>query len=101
LIFHVGQFGQIRGDGRNGFVRIDGNGNADFGSGNHVDRAAMVGKNLKDAFEKAMRHEHARRDYIDNSDALLGGNRLENIFALGRGGRNASALAFGIAGIEN
>ena len=41
-------------------------------------------KNFKDAFEKSMRHQHARGHDVHDGDALLGRNRLERIFAFGR-----------------
>src|ERR1041384_6460765 len=61
----------------------------------------MVGKNLKDAFEKTMRHEHARSHYVNDGNPLLGGNGLKDIFALGRGSRDARAFTFRIARVEN
>src|ERR1700732_2854805 len=56
FIFHVGQLGQISSDGRDGFIGVHGDRNADLRGGNHVHRAAMVGEDLQDTIEKCVSH---------------------------------------------
>jgi hypothetical protein len=61
----------------------------------------VVGKDFKDAFEEAVGHEHARGHHVHHSDALLGGDGLEDVLALGGGGGDARAFVLRVARVQD
>src|SRR5580698_7071054 len=101
FVFYVGEFGEIGRERRDSLIGVDGERDADFGGGDDIDGDFVAVEGFEDGAQKSVGEEHARRGYIDDSDALFGGDRLENVFAL-RGARgDAGAFAGGIAGIED
>ena len=72
---------------------VNGERDADFAGGDHVDRRFIAIEYFEDAAQKAVSHKHARRAYVDRYDVLLTRDGFENV-----GARNG--LGYDARGIE-
>ena len=97
LVLHIGQLRQIRGQGGDGLIRIDGERDADFRGGNHIDRDLVAVKGFEDGLQESVGQQHARGGDVDDGDALFGGDSLEDVFAMRGAGGDAGTFARGIA----
>src|ERR1017187_6240860 len=65
---------------------VDGQRDADFAGGHHIDGGFVAVENLEDAVQEAVGHQHARGVNVDRSDLALTGDRFYGVFAMHRFG---------------
>src|ERR1035437_3803225 len=80
---------------------VDGQRDADFAGGHHIDGGFVAVENLEDAVQEAVGHQHARGVYVDGGDLALAGDRFYGVFAMHRFGGDARSGHVGTARIQN
>src|ERR1017187_3407931 len=101
LVFYVGQFGEVGGQGRDCLIGVDRERNADFGGRDYVDGNFMAIESLEDRAQKSMGQKHAGSGHVDDGDAFLGGDGFEDVLALRGAGSDARAFAGGVARVQH
>src|SRR5258708_5239216 len=92
---------EVGGESWDGFVGIHSERDADFRRRDDIHGNAMAVEGVKNGFQKAVRQQHSWRSYVDNGDALLRGDRLKEILAMGSAGSDARAFAGGVARVQD
>src|SRR5271165_197636 len=100
-ILHEGELLQVRCNLRDSLVRVDRERDADLRGRDDIYSTTMAGEDVEHLGEKAMRHKHARGDDLDNSDAILGCDGLEQRTRAWRPRQNTRALVRWVARIQH
>src|ERR1035441_2346903 len=79
---------------------VDGQRDADFAGGHHIDGGFVAVENLEDAVQEALGHQHARGVNVDRSDLALTGDRFYGVFAMHRFGGDARSGHVGAAKVD-
>src|ERR1019366_4559490 len=95
LDIDLGELLQLGHDGVEVRGVVDGERNADFGGGHHIDRRFEAVEDLEDAVQEAVCHQHARGMDVHQRDFALAGDRFDHVGARDGLSNNARAGHFG------
>src|SRR6266404_5349458 len=101
LVLHISKAGEVGGESRNGFIRINSQRDTDFRRRDDIHGNAMAIEGVKNGFQEAVRQQHAWRCYVNNGDALLRRDGFEKVLTMGSAGGDARAFAGGVARVQD
>ena len=101
FVLYIGQLAEVGGDERELVVRIDGKRDTDFAGRYHVDGTLVLVEDREDFAEITVGHQHATGDYVDDGKLLFDSDGFEGAAAVGSQGRDARALAGGVAAVQH
>ena len=101
FILDVGELAEVGGNGGELVIGVDGERDADFAGGDHVDGALVLVEDGEDFAEVAVGHQHAAGDDVDDAELLFDGDGFERALAMRRERDDAGAFVGGVAAVEH